>query len=219
MSLRTGRKLSKVRSMNPLLEPIFKSPQLPDLVTELQEAWAAEQDRRRQFLNEITPSMKAEFIEGEFVMHSPARARHLSSVGNIYSSLWGFTKDRLLGQTFVEKCLVSLTRNDFEPDVVWFSEEKASEFDDDQMRFPAPDFVVEVLSESTEKNDRGVKFTDYALHGVQEYWIVDPKKKTVEQYVLEGGQKEFTLFEKLSHGTVISQVIEGFEIALDDIFK
>ena len=74
--------------MNPLLEPIFKSPQLPHLVTELQEAWAAEQDRRCQFLSEITPSMKAEFIEGEFVMHSPARARHLDAVRNIVQQAW-----------------------------------------------------------------------------------------------------------------------------------
>ena len=87
------------------------------------------------------------------------------------------------------------------------------------MRFPAPDFIVEVLSESTEKNDRGVKFVDYAFHGVREYWIVDPKRKTVEQYLLEEGETEFTLFEKLSHGTVISKAIEGFEISLDQIFS
>ncbi len=43
-----------------------------------------------------------------------------------------------------------------------------------QSKFPAPDLIVEVLSESTEANDRGIKFEDYAAHGVVEYWIVDP---------------------------------------------
>ena len=42
------------------------------------------------------------------------------------------------------------------------------------MLFPAPDFAVEVLSPSTQKNNRGIKFDDYALHNVSEYWIIDP---------------------------------------------
>lgn len=52
----------------------------------------------------------------------------------------------------------------------------------------APDLVVEVLSPSTARYDRGRKQDVYARCGVREYWIVGPGDRTVEQYFLEDGQ-------------------------------
>lgn len=43
----------------------------------------------------------------------------------------------------------------------------------------APRFVMEVLSESTEKYDRGEKMELYRQQEVDEYWIVDWRKKRV----------------------------------------
>ena len=54
-----------------------------------------------------------------------------------------------------------------------------------QVGKPAPDFIAEILSDSTASVDRGVKFQDYAAHGVGEYWIVDPVQQTIEQYRLQ----------------------------------
>ena len=51
----------------------------------------------------------------------------------------------------------------------------------------APDLVVEVLSLGTAKRDRGYKKDMYEKCGVREYWIVTPKEKTVEVYLLEDG--------------------------------
>ena len=48
----------------------------------------------------------------------------------------------------------------------------------------APDLVVEVLSESTMKNDLGKKKDSYEKYGVKEYWIVDPWAKRIEVYHL-----------------------------------
>ncbi len=38
-----------------------------------------------------------------------------------------------------------------------------------------PDLVIEVLSPSTERVDRGRKMQTYARAGVREYWIADPE--------------------------------------------
>lgn len=57
----------------------------------------------------------------------------------------------------------------------------------------APDLVVEVLSPSTAKYDHGHKKDVYEASGVQEYWIVNPADKTVEQYLLQDGK--FVLHE------------------------
>jgi len=47
----------------------------------------------------------------------------------------------------------------------------------------APRFVTEVLSDSTEKADRGCKKELYRKIGVLEYWIVDWRIQTVEIYI------------------------------------
>lgn len=201
-----------------LLDPILSSPIFPKLYDQLSHAIKQEEEARSQFLKELTPEMKAEFILGEVCMHSPARARHLQISKKIFLSLGNFESAGGNGCVYAEKCLVSLTRNDFEPDIVWFSDEKAASFTPDQMRFPAPDFIVEVLSESTEARDRGIKFEDYALHGVREYWIVCPESRTVEQYQLDESAQRFALHEKLAHGTVRSIVIEGYELSLSEMF-
>ena len=52
----------------------------------------------------------------------------------------------------------------------------------------APDLVVEVLSRSTSRYDRGHKMDVYEKFGVREYWIVSPSERSVEQYVLDGGR-------------------------------
>ena len=46
----------------------------------------------------------------------------------------------------------------------------------------APDLVVEILSASTERRDRGIKRERYAAYGVPEYWIIDTDAKHVEVY-------------------------------------
>ena len=78
--------------------------------------------------------------------------------------------------------------------------------------------VVEVLSRNTEKFDRGVKFEDYAFHNVKEYWIIDPRQKTIEKYLLKN--KQYQLDEKVHNGNIIcSTVIKGFSIPARAIFN
>src|SRR5205085_2249753 len=50
----------------------------------------------------------------------------------------------------------------------------------------APDWVCEVLSPSTEAEDRGEKMTIYAREGVSHAWLVDPSIRTVEVFRLDG---------------------------------
>jgi Uma2 family endonuclease len=121
-----------------------------------------------------------------------------------------------LGRVGHEKLMVSLTRNDYEPDVCFWQKHKALAFRPQQMRFPAPDFIAEVLSDSTEHIDRGVKFEDYAAHGVTEYWIISPETQTVEQYLLDG--ETYHLAIKAADGTLKSTAIAGFVIPVRAIF-
>jgi Uma2 family endonuclease len=52
----------------------------------------------------------------------------------------------------------------------------------------APDLVIEILSSSTSRFDRGRKRDLYALSGVKEYWLVDRERRQIEFLINEAGQ-------------------------------
>ena len=52
----------------------------------------------------------------------------------------------------------------------------------------APDMIAEILSPSSQRHDRMVKFNLYQRAGVKEYWSVDPDTETVQVYLLEEGR-------------------------------
>ena len=105
------------------------------------------------------------------------------------------------------------------PDICFWGIDKATQIHDELLYYPAPDFVVEVLSESTEKYDREIKFADYAAHKVAEYWIIDPKRKTVEQFGIDADTEEYALLTKNGiKDTLTSHTIKGFTIPVRAIF-
>ena len=53
----------------------------------------------------------------------------------------------------------------------------------------APEMIIEIISPSSVKMDRVIKFNKYEKAGVQEYWIVDPDQKLISVFVLQGNQR------------------------------
>lgn len=51
----------------------------------------------------------------------------------------------------------------------------------------APDLVIEILSPSSARYDKLVKFNLYQRAGVREYWIVDASSKSVQVFTLKDG--------------------------------
>lgn len=175
-----------------MFREVLESPAMPRIVEKLARASAAEQAAREHFRDTIDEGEKHEFINGEHIVHSPARHIHNKVVARIMFVLTRHnTAARLGGCIVAEKSMIELTRNDYEPDVCWFSRAKADAIMDDQMLLPPPDLIVEVLSPSTAARDRGVKKADYAAHGIREYWIVDADARTVEQHILAVGSEEY----------------------------
>ena len=82
----------------------------------------------------------------------------------------------------------------------------------------APDFIIEILSPSTNRHDKLTKFNLYQRAGVREYWIVDPVSKSVQVFVLEDGRysaKDFGSAEE----KVRVNVLEDCEINLSQVFS
>ena len=199
------------------VEEIMHAPNLRALIDELEKAWNDEQKRRHEFWANIDENAKAEFIMGEIIYHSPIYGRHWRASTRISRRLIPYVYDRDLGEVAYEKVMIRLTRNDYEPDICFWQKERTLDFGQKQSAFPAPNFIVEILSDSTKHRDYGVKMTDYALHSVQEYWIVDTENNSIEQYLLNN--KSYELAQKLKDGTLTSAVITGFQIPVKEIYE
>jgi len=201
---------------SPVLDAMLDSPVLPELIQEAQRAMGREQRLREKFYADITPEDKWEFIHGEVVMHSPALSRHLVATKQVYDLMSAYVRVHALGVVHIEKAMTSFPRNDYEPDVIFLGTAKSALVTPDTLRFPIPDLIVEVVSPSTEARDRGVKFEDYARHGVAEYWIVDPDAGTVELHRL--GDEFYPPAPRQHDGNLASDVIPGFTIPVSAIF-
>lgn len=198
------------------VEQTLAMPDAVLFVRKVQSALEAEQAKRRHFYEIVEENRKMEFINGEIIFHSPVKLQHNDATGLLYMLMKWFVNKHKLGFVGIEKVMVSLTRNDYEPDICFFGLEKAKNFKRKQMQFPAPDFVVEVLSDSTAKVDRETKFRDYAAHCVREYWIVEAERETVEQYSLN--DEKYELLLKAKDGNLESIVLPGFNIPVRAIF-
>ena len=81
----------------------------------------------------------------------------------------------------------------------------------------APDLIIEILSPSTQRHDRMVKYNLYQRAGVREYWMVDPALQTVQVGILEGNIYKI-------HGVYTPQdivkinVLDGCFIELSKVF-
>ena len=199
---------------------ILKSSGAVMLYKEMQAALESETQRREEFRDWLTEDVKAEFVNGKIIMHSPVKRKHYLVNDMLNNLLRNFVFIKKIGTTAVEKALIALTRNDYEPDLCFWGKEKADLFDDNTLLHPAPDFVVEILSPSTIKHHRETKFEDYSLHGIREYWIIDPDKQTVEQFaLLTPSDTSYLPYGKFIPGDEIkSIVLPGFVIPVNAIF-
>ena len=202
------------------IRQILKSPKAAQHIEAMNKALADEKKRRLEFYDWIDENTKAEIINGQIIIHSPVKDEHWQVSDLLSTTLSIFVRLKKLGRVGVEKVMISLTHNDYEPDIVFFKKEKADTFVKGQMLYPAPDFIVEILSKTTEKTDRTIKKNDYAAHGVREYWIIDPIKQIIEQYLLID-ENDTSYFQPYILGIdeqISSRVIEGFTIPVRAIF-
>ena len=83
----------------------------------------------------------------------------------------------------------------------------------------APDLIVEILSPSSLRHDRLVKLNLYQRAGVREYWIVDPKNRSVMVF-LPDRNGSFRLHEDYGRADVAKvRALEGCFIELNKVFS
>lgn len=171
-----------------------------------------------------------EMLDGKIVLMSPRPSvSHYRVVTNIYRTLTSLLEGKTC-EAFIDGIDVYLSETDrVVPDGMIVCNKDIVKKDGIH---GAPDFVVEVLSPSTAKNDRGYKKDMYERAGVREYWIVEPTMRMVEVYLLSDGKyyldevyrfypegEELTEEERdARRDSIPLSLYDDFSIPMEDIF-
>ncbi len=142
-------------------------------------------------LLQVPDHLVAEILNGRLVTHPRPAPRHAMAssvlgieVGDAYfrgrggpGGWWILDEPELhLGPDILVPDLAGWRRQSMPqlPETAWFE--------------LAPDWVCEILSPSTTRDDRVVKMPLYARESVGHIWLIDPDQKTLEAYALQDGR-------------------------------
>lgn len=139
----------------------------------------------REVWESLSEGTRAQVIENHLIMSPPPTDSHQKLLNNINFSIYSYLIKHPLGEIRIAPYGVYLDEeNVLEPDISFISNENLHKIKENGLH-GAPDLVIEILSPPTASYDRNQKKKVYELHGVKEYWIVDPGNKKAEGYFLE----------------------------------
>ena len=136
---------------------------------------------------QVTPDdgKRYELVRGGILVTPSPSPVHQRISKRLQRQLEAYFETRSLGEVFDAPIDLILTERDvFVPDLVVVSD--PSHISKRGIEAP-PALVVEILSPSTQVQDRGLKARRYAELGVEHYWIVDPVRQHLECHRLAEG--------------------------------
>ncbi len=159
-----------------------------------------------------------EYIDGEILMAPTPTVAHQAVLRNVFRALDEFVLRTTTGSIFFSPLDVVLPSGDVvQPDAFFLTKEETERAHAARRVHGAPSFVVEVLSPGSIKHDARTKRDLYARNGIREYWIVDPKTRTVTQMILRDDQYEVTKLSETE--TIKSAVLTGFETKVEALMN
>lgn len=129
-----------------------------------------------------------------------------------------FVIDNDMGEVFDAPCDVVFSKTDVvQPDIFFISKQRLYIIDKANIK-GAPDLIIEIISPISAGRDKIVKKKLYADHKVKEYWVVDPKEKTVQIYGLVGNLYEMAGSYNEHEDIVSSRLLKGLSFVIKEIF-
>lgn len=134
---------------------------------------------REQVLNLPADGNRYELVDGELIVSPSPALRHQVVLGRLYDALSPYIRANGLGMALWSPADLELEPGQVnQPDVFVLPSIAFERWEE----APLPLLVVEALSPSTARYDRGVKRRFYQRAGVPEYWIVDIDGGVVERW-------------------------------------
>ncbi|HWI50624.1 MAG TPA: Uma2 family endonuclease [Symbiobacteriaceae bacterium] len=157
---------------------------------------------------------RCEIIGGRLSMTPSPSGRHQTVLMRLSAILWQFVVGTGLGKVIPAPYDVVLSDQDIvQPDILFLSTARLDRYADEGPLRTAPDLVIEILSPSTAHWDRVEKRALYARSGVQSYWLVDLKDRSITVIALpEDAERIYRLGE-----TLTDPVLSGFAMPVDEL--
>ncbi len=177
--------------------------------------------KKRMTLDEFLNSPSEEFsewVDGEVIQLS-ATPLHQDLVEFLAALMRILAEMHDLGQVLTAPCAmkIAVRPSGREPDVMFVAKANVPRVTEKFVDGPA-DVVVEVVSDDSITRDRRDKFFEYALGGVQEYWMADYQRRRAEFYRLN----EYGTYDSMpleEGGIFRSAVLPGFWIKVEWLWQ
>jgi Uma2 family endonuclease len=139
----------------------------------------------------IPENMIGEIIDGELIVtprpsgeHSNAAFALSAEIGPAYR----FGRGGPGGWIILYEPEIKFGDNILVPDFAGWRKERFPGWPQENWFTMVPDWICEILSPSTARNDRINKMSIYARHEVQYLWLLDPRDRTLEIFRLKSGE-------------------------------
>ena len=154
-----------------------------------------------EVINERLLYPSYEIIGGEKIMAPAANLDHSGVIARLVNIFSNYFLEHKSGYVFSDDVDVHFSDGSlYKPDLVVVLKSNEKILAGRKAIYGAPDMVVEVLSHSTRRKDLTIKKDVYEAQGVKEYWIIDPRAKSVTVYLLRDGKyfldDEYILFDE-----------------------
>ena len=171
------------------------------------------------FLAWCDEDTRAEWVDGEIILVSPASNRHQDLSDFLVSVLRIYTEAKRIGVIRSAPFQMKLGEDlpGREPDMLFVSNDNLHRLQNTYLDGPA-DMVVEITSEESIGRDRGDKFVEYEAAGVSEYWLIDPIRQQAEFY-RTGSDNRYHLILPDAEGIYHSESITGFWLRVSWLWK
>ncbi|MDQ7051966.1 MAG: Uma2 family endonuclease [candidate division KSB1 bacterium] len=158
-----------------------------------------------------------QILRGELIMSPAPETVHQRISLKLIFAIGRFLEGHPIAQLLHAPVDVVLSEvNVLQPDIVIIRNERQSIIKEANIQ-GAPDWVIEILSPSTETYDRQTKKEIYAEFGVKEYWIVHPNEQWIEKCVLKDAGFETTAMLERT-GQLNADCLPGFTLTWQDVF-
>ena len=167
------------------------------------------------YIYSLPDGQRAELIDGVVYDMAPPSRIHQELVSQFTQIIGQYIKDNKgLCKVYPAPFAVFLNSDDktyVEPDVSVICDTDKL---DDRGCNGAPDWIIEIVSPSTQRTDYFVKLFKYRTAGVREYWIVDAEKNRVTAYTF-GTEENMNEYSFTDYAPVF--IYPGFSINLSKL--
>lgn len=165
-----------------------------------------------EYLDLEEDGFKYDMIEGVLYLAPPPNIDHGKTQFKFSGKLAAFLNKTDRGEAFTEGDILLPDGGDvLRPDVAFVLHDNPGKID--KYFHGTPDLICEILSDSTARRDLGVKADRYLANGVREYWIVDPRDRSLQLWLNRGGH-----WEKRRSATIASELLPEFVVSTSDLF-